>query len=215
MKVHCSPSPSAPLPAKVRITDNGIRGTPTIKGLECQLKSAHGHTIGEDSHPGPSKVPVADNARLAGAINAGLLTVQAEILCKDGQTFTSSVSSIVEIPEGTQFKVRMLLRANQMIPESLVTWSLSKWGVDAENDYFHFGPIHPTKQLHVVEYPLNTWAEAPSGFMMRGKYTARMMFTNLSGNTIYLDWECAINIRAAYAAPSSSPDKKGAAQGDS
>ena len=92
--------------------------------------------------------------------------------------------------------------------------SAAKLGVDAENDKFHFGPIHPTNQLHVVEYPLTTWAEAPSGFMMRGKYTARMTFTNRSNNITYLDWESAIDVvkaakvKAAYAVSSAPPPQK-------
>ena len=74
------------------------------------------------------------------------------------------------------------------------TVSLSKMGVNAENETIVIGGYGPQSEPHVFEYPRNSWAEAPHGFMMRGKYTAHCKFADRDGKVVYLDYAYPIKI---------------------
>ena len=66
--------------------------------------------------------------------------------------------------------------------------------IDAENVVINIGSLNPGTESHVFEYPSITWARAPSGFMMRGKYTACVKLSGPTSNMTYLDIKFTVNV---------------------
>jgi len=83
------------------------------------------------------------------------------------------------IKEGCEYKLRVSVRVQHNVVLGLkIINTVSKLGTTLSKDTEMLGTYPPKNDFQHIFIPDKGWAEAPTGFVARGEYSAKMKFTD-------------------------------------
>jgi len=102
------------------------------------------------------------------------------------------------IKEGCEYKFRVTFRVQHNVVLGLkIMNEVKKLGKTLSKDTEMLGTYPPKHDFQAVHIPNTGWAEAPSGFVSRGEYGAKMKFTD-DDNKTHLEFDYTIKISKDY-----------------
>jgi len=102
------------------------------------------------------------------------------------------------IKEGCEYKLRCKFRVQHNVVLGLkIINEVKKLGKTLSKDTEMLGTYPPKNDFQTIHIPEKEWAEAPSGMLARGEYSAKMKFTDDDAKN-HLEFEYTLKIAKDY-----------------